>query len=127
MVMKIRNLFLIFFFIISLEKIQAQQSDNYKITNYSSFIPNGNRADSLEIEMWPNPAKSEVNIYVNSLLEEQKGELILFDNNGAAVLTKNIGYGSNKLYLSNVANGYYTVRILRENGVATTAKLIVAK
>jgi hypothetical protein len=128
-IMKLKNILLAFSLLIILQKASAQENgDNYRNTNYSSFMPNGNRADSMEVRVWPNPAKEGVvNIYVNSLLQEQKGEVIIYNNSGYKLLAQNVGYGTNQVNIGNAPNGLYYVRIIRENGVATTTNLMVAK
>jgi hypothetical protein len=108
---------------------QDETSGNYAtpVEANASFIKNANEMDSVRINVWPNPAKNIVNIFINDLNENEKGQLVIYNMSGNAVLTKNINHGNNQIYLDNISGGLYIIRIIRENEPLISTKLIVAR
>ena len=123
------TILLLSFFVFSLHTVSAQQTipaDN-TYSNYNYFKLTGDKTDSSQVVIWPNPANDHINIFVNSLLQEEKGQLAVYSMNGMQMILKSIGYGNNTVYLNLLPSGMYFVRIIRENGVITTSKLIITR
>ena len=95
--------------------------------------PQGNTAtyqrsdDYLEVELFPNPATSEVSIHLHGL-EEGEGVLRIFDQLGREMLQQNLEEGTHELKLelpkSQFVNGVYFVSIFTEKELISKRLLI---
>ncbi len=72
--------------------------------------------------MYPNPAKSVVNLLVDKLVGE--GKFIVTDLYGKTVKTQNLSMGTNTVDISNFSKGFYLVSIVSSEG-KITKKLVV--
>jgi len=128
--MKTRLLIIVISILINVVTAFAQGNENNYMQfpdSHISFVKAADQSDSMEVALYPNPASSEVNIFLNSLLPDQKGELIIYSSSGNQILANSIAFGMNKIYLDNIPNGLYYLRIIRENGVTTTKKLVISR
>mgnify|MGYP003639809058 CR=1 FL=1 len=76
-----------------------------------------------QLLLYPNPAKDLVTI---TNLPFEKTEIIIFDINGKAIVTKIVNTETARIDTSNFLNGVYLVR-LDHNGYIVHKKLIVIK
>ncbi len=77
---------------------------------------------SNDFTMYPNPAKSAVNINVETLAG--KGSIVVTDLYGKVVKTQKLSMGTNILNIANLATGMYFVSMITTEG-KETKKLIV--
>jgi hypothetical protein len=102
------------------------QSDTTKIA-MNAFMakdPGGNTSPA-NISMWPNPANGNVKLYINSLQLGDRGQFVVFNTAGKSCLTGNINTGTNNIYLAALPDGVYFIRVLLQNKIAITKKLVV--
>ncbi len=112
-------------------KADAQQDtvapQNNTVMNHYTYTPvNYQRGSSTaEMRMFPNPARSVTTIYINSIQEKDKGDLIVYNNSGTAVLRNTIQPGNNDVNVSNLATGTYIVKVFTKDKAVYTKKLVV--
>ena len=88
-------------------------------------LPNGiNEVNEVTFKIQPNPARDEVMISLDNTQHETL--LSISDMEGKQVLTIPLLNASNKISISNLANGIYLV-IITQNSQRTTQKLVVAR
>ena len=92
------------------------------ISNEQLAIGNEQLAISNEFSMYPNPAKSLININVETLIG--KGSIVVTDLYGKAVKTQNLSMGTNTVDIANLAKGFYLVSMITSEG-KTIKKLVV--
>ena len=114
-------------------KANAQQDtiapQNNTVMNRYTYAPeNYQRGSSTsEVKMFPNPARSQATLYINSIKEEDRGEVIVYDNTGKVVLRNTVAPGNNNLNFSNFSTGIYTVKIVTKDRSIYTQQLVIAK
>lgn len=114
-------------------KATAQQDtiapQNNTVMNRYTYTPeNYQRGSSTaEVKMFPNPARSQATIYINSIKEEDRGEVVVYDNQGKVVQRNPVMPGNNNLDVNNFATGIYVVRIITKDRSIYTQQLVVAK
>ena len=82
---------------------------------------------TAEMRLFPNPARSTANIYINSIKENDNGEIVIFNENGTAVFRNILKTGNNSIDLGNFSNGMYIVKIFTRGRFVYTSKLMVQK
>jgi len=75
-----------------------------------------------QFSMYPNPAKSFVSLYVETLVGE--GQIIVTDLYGKTVKTQPLSMGNNTVDIANFSKGFYLISTITNSG-KTTKKLIV--
>jgi SdrD B-like domain/Secretion system C-terminal sorting domain len=81
------------------------------------------------LTIYPNPATSVVNISLPEIWQGKKVSVNIINSGGQIVLTKHIG-GANQievLDIQRLSYGFYTVRLVNEDGEVETRKLQVVK
>lgn len=97
--------------------------------NHYSYIPETFQrgTSTAEIKMFPNPARSQATLYINSIKEQDRGELIVYNDRGKVMLHNPIQPGNNDLNVGNFPTGMYTVKIMTKDKAIYTQQLVVAK
>ena len=72
--------------------------------------------------MYPNPAKSIVNVLVDKLIGE--GQVIVTDLYGKTIKTQTLSMGNNNVNIANLSKGFYLVSMITAQG-KKTQKLVV--
>jgi len=100
------------------------QWSGVKILTYNNACGTGveEYVNDKTISVYPNPASSEINIY----LENLNGYLELFDLTGRKIMSIALSKGKNKLNTANLNTGiyFYKINSLREENLKT-GKLII--
>jgi uncharacterized membrane protein (UPF0136 family) len=83
-----------------------------------------NKENFLALKLYPNPANSRTNLYVNGL--KNNADIIIYDINGREVKRLKINKSEKDIDidLTGLAKGIYQVRVI-DNSISTTKKLIV--
>ena len=102
---------------------------NNTIMNRYTYTPeNYQRGSSTaEVKVFPNPARSQATIYINSIKEEDRGEVVVYDNTGKVMLRNPVTPGNNDLNVSGFATGMYIVKIFTKNRSIYTQQLVIEK
>ena len=82
---------------------------------------------SADMRMYPNPARSTANIYINSIKDEDNGEVVIFSSTGKRVYKNFIRAGNNNVDLGNLSDGMYIVKVFLRDRLVYTDKLMVQK
>jgi Secretion system C-terminal sorting domain len=72
--------------------------------------------------MYPNPAKSFISLFVNTLIGN--GTIVVTDLYGKQIKTQSLSMGTNTVDIANLAKGVYLVSTITNEG-KTTKKLVV--
>ena len=102
---------------------------NNTVMNRYTYTPeNYQRGSSTaEVKMFPNPARSQATLYINSIKEEDRGEMIVYDNSGKVIQRNPVMPGNNNLNVSGFAAGMYIVKIVTKDRSIHTQQLVVMK
>ena len=84
-------------------------------------------SSTAEVKMFPNPARSQATVYINSIKEEDQGEMVVYNNSGKVVLRNPIQTGNNDINVSQFSTGTYTVKIFTKDRSVYTQQLMVMK
>jgi len=76
--------------------------------NLTPYIGVEEETEKLEFEIFPNPSKDHLHIKIKDIIE---GDIIIYNSNSKAVLTKIHKGSSNKINISNLPNGMYFLTI----------------
>ena len=79
------------------------------------------------MRMFPNPARDNATIYINSIKDRDNGEVVIYNTNGTPVYRNIIRTGNNNIDLGNLSNGMYVVKVFTKDRFAYADKLIVQK
>lgn len=102
--------------------------NNTEMNHYSYLPETFQRGSSTaEVKMFPNPARSQTTIYINSIKEQDRGEMVVYNTSGTAVMRNIIQPGNNNVNVSNLASGMYTIKILTKDRSIYTQQLMVLK
>ena len=82
---------------------------------------------TADLRMFPNPARSTTNIYINSFKEADNGEVVIYNATGTPVYKNILQTGNNNVDLGNFSNGIYIVKIFTRDRFVYTNKLVVQK
>src|SRR4051812_6758157 len=77
---------------------------------------------SADMRMYPNPARSTANIYINSIKDEDNGEVVIFNSTGTRVYKNFIRAGNNNVDLGNLSDGMYIVKVFLRDRLVYTDK-----
>ncbi len=134
--MRYRNL--LFAFMLSAitfaaKKATAQEDtiapqNNTEMNHYTYLPETFQRGSSTaEIKMFPNPARSQTTVYVNSIKEQDRGEMVVYNTNGTVVMRNIIQPGNNNVNVNNLATGIYLVKVFTKDRSIYTQQLVVSK
>lgn len=137
MIMKKRNLLLAFLllFIIgaAATTATAQQNvvmlQNNTVMNRYTYTPEAFQrgTSTSEVKMFPNPARSQTTVYINSIKEADRGEMVVYNNKGKVVLRNPVALGNNDLNVAQFSTGVYVVKIFTRDKSVYTKQLVVMK
>ena len=83
--------------------------------------------NSIEMKYYPNPASSNVTIDIKNAAEGVNYEAFFYDLNGQLLKSESLRNTSNNVSVSDFNNGIYIVRIMNNNEVVGTTKLVISK
>lgn len=78
---------------------------------------------ALDIEIYPNPVNSELNVNISGLEESEDVSITLFDQGGRLVMQKNDISSTNIIYMGNLIPGTYFM-IIQAGNQTTRWKVI---
>lgn len=122
--------------VITLAAVSSSYAQQDTVANYNntvmnkySFTPEAYQrgASSSEVKMFPNPARSQATLYINSIKEEDRGELIVYNNRGKVVQRSPVAPGNNDLNVAAFSTGIYQVTILTKDRAIYKQQLVVSK
>lgn len=135
--MKNRNLLYAFLFLMTMgaavNTAKAQDDtiapQNNTIMNRYTYTPETFQRGSstAEVKMFPNPARSQTTVYINSIKEADRGEVVVYNNRGKIVLRNPVQPGNNDLNVSQFSTGTYFVKIFAKDRAVYTQQLEVMK
>jgi hypothetical protein len=85
------------------------------------------KAMKYGISVFPNPAQTDVNITINSLQSGEKANLIMYDEVGRTVFTKEQTQPLGQVNISNQESGVYYLRIQMSDGEILLYKIVKAE
>ena len=101
---------------------KSMSGAGYACAARGSITSNEIALNSKSFTMYPNPAKSVVNILFETLIGE--GQIIVTDMYGKQVKSQPLSLGNNTVDIANLSKGFYFVSTIT-NGGKTTKKLVV--
>lgn len=102
--------------------------NNTEMNHYSYLPETFQRGTSTEeVKMFPNPARSQATLYINSIKEQDRGEIMVYNNSGKIMLRNPVAPGNNNLEVGNFPTGMYTVKIITKDKTIYTQQLVVSK
>jgi len=81
-----------------------------------------NQSVAVELVLYPNPARDI--LHLGGMNADECAELAVFDVTGRKM--KTVSY-ANELNVSELNNGMYMIRVVKQNGFVLTAKFVVSK
>ncbi|MDQ2751985.1 MAG: T9SS type A sorting domain-containing protein [Bacteroidota bacterium] len=114
-------------------KANAQQDtvnpqNNTEMNHYSYLPKTYERGSSTaEIKMFPNPARNEATLYINSIKEQDGGDMIVYNTSGTAVMRNTVRPGNNSINVGNLSSGIYIVKVISRDKSIYTQQLVVSK
>lgn len=82
---------------------------------------------TADMRLFPNPATNTTNIYINSIKDNDNGEVAIYNSTGTTVYKNTLRTGNNSIDLGNFSNGMYIVKIFKRDRFVYTYKLMVQK
>ncbi len=134
--MKTRNLLYTFLLsaIMGIATTASAQQDtiapqnNTEMNHYSYLPETFQRGTSTEeVKIFPNPARSQATLYINSIKEQDRGEIVIYSNTGKIVFRNPVTPGNNNLDVNGFPTGMYTVKIVTKDKALFTQQLVVSK
>lgn len=113
------------FAIVGISNASAQSNNNIAMNTF--MAKPGNSASPANISMWPNPVRGSVNIYINSIREGDRGQVVLYNSAGKPCVISNLQNGNNKVFFNALPDGMYYANIKLKNNIVFSKKLIVTK
>jgi hypothetical protein len=113
--------------------LQAQHDTtvphNNTIMNNYTYIPElyQRGTSTAGMRMFPNPARDNATIYINSIKDRDNGEVVIYNATGTPVYKNIIQNGNNNIDLGNLSNGIYIVKIFTRDRFSYTNRLVVQK
>ena len=106
-------------------KLESKSTKNCTATNWITVTANVgiDEVETLQVNIYPNPASR----YLNIESDEPMAEVVIYNNIGQQVVSRQINGYSAQLDLGNMATGTYTLRVNGADGSLTTRKIIVNK
>lgn len=118
---------LLILFFLRFSGVSYSQVDSTQITMNAYTPKNTGNSSSANISIWPNPAVSSIKISLNTLRQGDKGECVIYNSNGQPCLSNIIRNGTNQALLTGLPSGIYFAKIMLQNIVVVSRKLIVSK
>ncbi len=84
-------------------------------------------ASTAQTRIFPNPARSSTNIYINDFKEGETGEVVIYNPNGTPVYKNILQTGNNNIDLGNCSDGIYTVKVFTRDRSTYSYRLMVQK
>ncbi|MCX6210875.1 MAG: T9SS type A sorting domain-containing protein, partial [Bacteroidetes bacterium] len=100
----------------------SSRTINANVVTCASKGINDSRNVNNQFTMYPNPAKSTINISVETLVGA--GSIVVVDMYGKQVKTQPLSLGNNTVDIANLAKGFYFVSTITSEG-KSTKKLVV--
>jgi hypothetical protein len=97
-------------------------SDNDNKLKYSNMVTLLNNAQSTQVEIYPNPAKTHFTLNTNNFTNVT---LTLTDAMGKVVYTQKLDQSVTSVSLKGIAAGVYQINLANANGMIYVNKLIV--
>lgn len=102
--------------------------NNTEMNHYTYAPETFQRGSSTtELRMFPNPARSQTTIYINSIKEQSNGEMIVYNTSGTVVMRNIIQPGNNNVNVSNLSSGVYIVKVFTKDRSIYTQQLMISK
>lgn len=89
---------------------------------YSNVVVLNNTINSLNVDIYPNPAKQHVTVSLN---QYQNMSVSILDYTGKILLSQQIKDSNTELSLQNIASGVYTILLSDVKGLVFKDKLII--
>lgn len=111
----------------------AQQTtanpQNQTVMNRYTYAPVAFQRGSStqEVRLFPNPARSTTQLYINSIQGKDRGELMITNTNGTVVLRNTVQPGSNDVNISSLSEGMYFLKVFTKDRYLYTQQLVVLK
>ena len=104
-------------------------NSNNTVMNKYTYTPETfqRSASSSEIKMFPNPARSQATLYINSIKEEDRGDMVIYNNRGKVVQRSPVTPGNNDINVAAFATGIYNVTVFSKDGAIYKQQLLVTK
>ena len=98
-------------------------NSNNTVMNKYTYAPETFQcgASSSEVKMFPNPARSQATLYINSIKEQDRGELVIYNNRGRVVQRNTITPGNNDINVASFSTGIYNVTVFSKTGASSRA------
>ena len=138
MIIKNRNLLYAFLLsmmmgAVAVTTASAQQDtvapQNNTVMNRYTYTPETFQRGSStsQVKMFPNPARNQTTVYINSIKEADRGEVVVYNNRGKVVLRNPVAPGNNDLNVAQFSTGIYIVKIFTKDRSVYTEQLVVMK
>lgn len=117
----------------AINTLQAQQDttepQNNVVMNTYTYTPvlYERGTSSADMRLFPNPASSSTNIYINSIKDKDNGEVVIYNTNGTPVYKNILKTGNNAIDLGNLSDGMYIVKVFMRDRFMYTHKLMIQK
>ncbi|MBL7813434.1 MAG: T9SS type A sorting domain-containing protein [Saprospiraceae bacterium] len=92
-----------------------------KVVRLKTTTSNKDVANSIAVNVFPNPTKDVLNIELN---DTQKADLTLTDINGRILIMKNLTEKVNKINIAHLSSGIYNAQI-QSNGKSVSKKIVI--
>ncbi len=84
-------------------------------------------ASASGVKMFPNPARNQATLYINSIKEQDRGEMVVYNNSGKVVQRSTITPGNNDINVASFSTGIYNVTVLSKDRSIYKQQLVVTK
>lgn len=97
------------------------------VGNYGSSIISVNELKLTEnlFSIFPNPASSELNIYIHDFYDYNELSLKFFDISGKFIKSQNIYSSSSKIDIKNIESGLYFIQFYSKNSILSWSKISI--
>ncbi len=103
--------------------------NNGDIINFSEplvYVGLSEKNTNIELKYYPNPAKNFVTIE-NTSADMNNMEAFFFNLNGQLLKSTSLRNNINVVNVSDLNNGVYIIRVMNNNEVVSTSKLVISK
>lgn len=107
----------------------AVTNANNTVMNKYSYAPQTFQRGSStsEVRLFPNPARSQATLYINSIKEEDRGDLVIYNNSGKVVQRIPVMPGNNDVNVASFSTGIYNVVVYFKDRAIYKQQLVVTK
>ena len=84
-------------------------------------------SSTAEVKLFPNPARSQATLYINSIKEQDRGEVVVYNQGGQIVQRNPVMPGNNNVNVASFSSGMYTVKVFTKDRSIYTQQLVVTK